>query len=86
MKSSSRIKLYRDQGFWRDLGFLIVAAVFVLVQAFNQPLSDALLYGPLLVIASFGTLLLAAHGLLLILRLLDAFVAWITDSQRTPRR
>lgn len=86
MKSLNRTKLYRDHDLWRDLAFLTAAAAFVLIQAFDQSLTDALLFAPLLVAGSFGVLLLAAHTVLLVMRLLEALLEWITDSKRTPRR
>jgi len=72
MKTIARLKLYRDQGLFRDIGFLTLAAGFLLVKAFDQPLQSAILYAPLLVFGIFAGLVGTAHVALIMLRLLDA--------------
>jgi hypothetical protein len=72
MKTIARFKLYRDQGLFRDIGFLMLAAGFLLVKAFDQPLQSAIVYAPLVVFGIFAGLVSVAHVALLFLRLLDA--------------
>lgn len=61
MKSTRRMKLYRDQALYRDLGFLLLATGFLLVKVFDQPLQSAALYAPMLVLGLFGGLVTVAH-------------------------
>ena len=35
MKTQARLKMYRDQALFRDLGFLLLAAGFILIQIFG---------------------------------------------------
>jgi hypothetical protein len=72
MKTQSRFKMYRDQALFRDLGFLLLAAGFILIQMFDQPLQSAMLYAPLVVFGSFAALVGGAHLLLGTLALFEA--------------
>lgn len=86
MRTTTRIKPYRDQGLWRDLGFLVIATAFVLVKAFDQTLVDALINAPLIVGGVFIALLGAARILLLVLRLIDYIAMQLSGGPRSPRR
>lgn len=86
MKPAARIKIHRDhQGLYRDIGFLLLAVGFVLVSAFDMPLTDAAVYAPLIVAGAFVALVGGAHALLLVLRLMEA-VAIRMGMTRGPRR
>lgn len=72
MKTQARLKIYRDQALFRDLGFLLLAAGFILIQIFDQPVQSALVYAPLVVFGSFGALVGGAYLLLGVFSLVEA--------------
>lgn len=71
MKTSSHNKLYRDENLLRDIGFLVIAISFILVQGFDVPLASAALYAPAIAAASFGALLTFGYTLVTFLRILE---------------
>lgn len=85
MKPAARIKTHRDQGLYRDVGFLLLAVGFLLVKAFDTPLPEAVVYAPLIVGGAFATLLGGAYALLVVLRVIEA-VAIRLGMARGPRR
>lgn len=85
MKPAPRIKIRRDQGLYRDIGFLLLATGFLLISAFDQTLPDTLLYAPLIVGGAFAVLLGGARLLLLSLRLIEAIGVRL-GMARGPRR
>jgi hypothetical protein len=72
MKTQARLKMYRDQALFRDLGFLLLAAGFILIQIFDQPLQSALLYAPLVVFGGFAALVGGAYLVLGAFSLIEA--------------
>ena len=85
MKTIARIKVYNDQGLFKDIGFLLLAVGFLLVQAFDQPVESALLYAPLIVAGVFASLIAAAHLLITIIHILDV-IGERLGMRRLPRR
>lgn len=86
MQNTNRIKLYRDHDLWRDVGFLVIAAAFVMVQAFGYSLGQAALYAPLIVGGCFAVLWGVARVLLTFLRLVDGFSTRVHKRSRPARR
>lgn len=85
MRNNTRIKTHRDQGLIRDIGFLLVAVGFVLINAFDKPLTEAALYAPMIVGGAFAVLVGSAYTLLICLRLLELLGDRLGMS-RSPRR
>lgn len=71
MKTANRTKFYTDQHLLRDIGFLMIATGFVLMQGFDMPLQSAAFYAPAGVLGGFAALLVFGYVLTTCLRLLE---------------
>jgi hypothetical protein len=71
MKTNASIKLYRDQSLFKDVGFLLLATVFILTKGFDLDVVQAVAYTPLIVFGGFGLLVALGYMVTGLLRLLE---------------
>lgn len=71
MKTSAHPKLFRDQGLFKDIGFLLIATAFVMAKGFDMPLNNVVFYAPVVVLGGFAVLLAFGYALTTSLRLIE---------------